>query len=115
MPAPPENVSTVWNLFFHSVEKSFPWCGKKFSIAWKNRKKLFHGVEKTAHRFPHRGKSKHTIFLSLLMGGLAVGAATAAGWVETTPEQTILNLTIFDLPDPAHPRMTIRCITAFDT
>ena len=35
------------------------------------------------------------------MGGLAVGAATAAGWVETTPEQTILNLTIFDLPDPA--------------
>ena len=43
--------STLWKNIFHCVEKpgkSFPLCGKtgkKFSIAWKNREKVFHCVE----------------------------------------------------------------------
>jgi len=34
--------------FFHTVEKSFPQCGKipkHFSIVWKNGKTFFHCVE----------------------------------------------------------------------
>jgi hypothetical protein len=34
----------------------FPYCGKNFSIAWKNGEKLFHSVEKWHETFPHRGK-----------------------------------------------------------
>ena len=50
--------STLWKKVFHCVEKSpksfplcgknrpfFPHCGKKFSIAWKIREKVFHCVE----------------------------------------------------------------------
>ena len=76
-----------------------------FSTVWK---KLFHRVEKSTQPFPQYGTSQCTyyvklsaVFLSAVIGGLAVRVATAAGWVATTPEQTILNLTIFDLPDPA--------------
>ena len=38
-------------MFFHTVEKSFPYRGKLpviFSIPWKNRKTVFHTVENAA-------------------------------------------------------------------
>jgi len=56
--SPKSEFSTPWKKFFHCVEKSpkvfplcgkngpfFPQCGKYFSIAWKNREKVFHTVE----------------------------------------------------------------------
>ncbi len=36
--------------------KTFTHRGKYFSIAWKNRQKLFHTVEKSPLTFPYRGK-----------------------------------------------------------
>ena len=36
---------------------SFPHCGNIFSIAWKNRQKFFHCVEKSLKVFPLRGKN----------------------------------------------------------
>ena len=71
--------------FFHSVEKVFPLRGKLanlFSIAWKTAARL---------RFP----ILHSSFIIL------AAAPAGAGRVESTPSNLVLNLTLFDLPDPS--------------
>ena len=71
---------------------SFPRCGKKFSIAWKNRGKVFHCVGKNGQffhsvekSFPWRGKIAKkfsTVWKTFL---LAAGLATAAAAEEPSP------------------------------
>jgi hypothetical protein len=50
---------SLWNVGMMeewNAKRSFPQCGKLFSIAWKNPPKVFHSVEKMAGTFPCRGK-----------------------------------------------------------
>jgi hypothetical protein len=67
--SPKTEFSTVWTNSFHCVENLrnifplcgknglfFPQCGKYFSIAWKNREKVFHTVENFQIRSPRTGK-----------------------------------------------------------
>jgi hypothetical protein len=46
-------------MVFHTVEKSaakVPHRGKVFSTLWKNQAQKFHAVEKRGQKVPHNGK-----------------------------------------------------------
>ena len=58
---------------------------------WKT---FFHSVENFEPRFPAPG----TLLLGALLFILS-GAPARAGWLESSPSNLVLNLTLFDLPD----------------
>jgi len=91
----------------------FPRRGNRsrdFSTPWKTSARFFHAVE---NFFPRRGKThepRRTAwesrrrrfarpFFVLLLAFFVESAA--AGWVERTPTNLVLNLTLFNLPDPS--------------
>ena len=68
-----------------TIFRIFPWYGKNVSILWKNLKPLLAAPG-----------SRLLLLLALLA---PVGAS--AGWVEPGSNGPVLNLTLFDLPDPS--------------
>ena len=97
--------------FFHTVENFFPRCGKigeSFYVPWKNRPKFLRSVEKPPFsnepRFPAAGNRLRLFglpFLILHFSFFIAPSPAAAGWVERTPSNVVLNLTLFNLPDPS--------------
>ncbi len=84
-----------------------PAAARRFPTAGKTVSGFFHGVENFFPRrgknnpgFPRRGKLLSTAW-KILAAGLCAASPAAAGWVEQTPSNVVLNLTLFNLPDPS--------------
>ncbi|HAL92503.1 MAG TPA: hypothetical protein DCM68_05695, partial [Verrucomicrobia bacterium] len=56
-------------------------------------------MEKCFAVFPHHGKDVSTAWKTALAAAFLAAAPAFAGWVEQTPDGTVLNLTLFNLPD----------------
>ena len=78
-----------------------PGCGPRF----------FHTMEKLFRIFPHNGKKFSTVWKTflppiglpffILYFSFFIALPAAAGWLEPTPSNLVLNLTLFNLPDPS--------------
>ncbi len=66
---------------------------RNFSTLWKT---FFHSMENFEPRFPAPGA-----FLLGAMLFMLSGAPARAGWLESSPSNLVLNLTLFNLPDPS--------------
>ena len=68
-------------------------------MLWKNRKIFFHTVE----NLRPRGSQSRLFGLQFLIltSSFLIASPACAGWLEPAPSNTILHLTVFDLPDPS--------------
>ncbi len=88
--------------FFHTMEKLspfFPHNGKTFSTLWKTSPGRDPEFTLQGSRFRLRGKFLLPLFSILLSSFFILPAA--AGWIEPTPSNLVVHLTLFDLPDPS--------------
>ena len=70
-------------------------------MLWKNRKNIFHTVENSRPRGSRPGLFGFTYLILNFSFFIFASANARAGWLEQTPTNTILHLTVFDLPDPS--------------